>query len=133
MPPAGQSSAFARTYRMVLDLAPSWHMCFIASDSGEFVIWDSECKMMCVFICADPGINRRGEVCGTNGLCQTAVQTVWHQRNLQRHRSDSHERYFFTLIEPEPEQTAQPAVNFDVKDKIMRTVGGKLKLFKVPG
>lgn len=89
-------------------------MCFVASDSGEAVITDSECKMMCVSVCADPGVNRTGEVCGTHGLCQTAVQTVRDQGNLQRHRSDSHERCFFIPIEPEPEQTAQFAVKFDI-------------------
>lgn len=81
---------------------------------------------MCVFLCADPGSIRRGEVRGAHGLRQTAVQRVWDPRNLQRHRSDSHERCVVALIEPKPERAAQLAVMFTVEvDKIMRTLHGK--------
>lgn len=51
-------------------------------------------------VCADPGIDRKGEVWRTHGLCQTAVQRVRHQRDLQRNRADSHERCVISLMTP---------------------------------
>lgn len=45
---------------------------------------------MCVF--ADPGNDGKGDLRRAHGLRQAAVQAVRDQRDLQRHRSDSHER-----------------------------------------
>lgn len=43
-------------------------------------------------MCADPGIDGKGDLRWTDGLRQAAVQTVGDQGDLQGHRSDSHER-----------------------------------------
>lgn len=45
-----------------------------------------------VSVCADPGDDGKGDLRRTHGLRQAAVQAVRDQGDLQRHRSDSHER-----------------------------------------
>lgn len=56
-------------------------------------LWNNAPMLLCLFL--DSGIDRRAKVCRADGLCQTAVQRVWNQGDLQRHRSDSHERWLY--------------------------------------
>lgn len=90
MPPTGQRSCdCADIQDLPLSLSPALYN---NNNSKSEMTASVKC------VCADPGSLRRGEVCRTHGLRQTAVQTGWDQRDLQRHRTDSHERYDFTLI-----------------------------------